>query len=90
MNGFPEVVHIFMYSPINCWEHSGAKVVCVTLHCPGKVEDSLRPRQELNHAPDAAQWLSKPRPQHPSLWSLSSPVTINPPQTNRNPICSNK
>lgn len=46
--------------------------------------------EEINRALDTAEWLSKPGPRHPALWSLSSLVTINPPQTNRNPICSNK
>lgn len=67
-----------------------AYVNTATLHRPGKVEESPRPRQEINRALDTAEWLSKPGPRHPAPQSLSSLVTINPPQTNRNPICSNK
>lgn len=56
-----------------------------------KSRSYLDPTLELFAPPDATEWLSKTGPPpHPSLPSLSSLVTINPPQTGRNPICSNK
>lgn len=59
-----------------------------TLHCPGKVAETKTGDQALRLTQQSGS--ANPGPQHPALRSLSSLVTINPPQTNRNPICSNK
>lgn len=64
-----------------------------TRHCFAVREEWRRgrrdPTQQIGHELDTAERLGK-SPSDRALWSFSSLVTINPPQTNCNPICSNK